>query len=195
MDGNDDTDIVIAIPDIDAIIKTIGDRGFVANNKSVVAATTAACANIPRIGSRPHVIVLLEEKQTLMFPVNISTYPIVIAHRTEPFQFTTCTTTATPNDSEAIYNRINIRKYSEIDNYTTWEAKITDERIVNCALFETCPTRIDYQKRINSVASLIDDYKIVYFENFTDSYLQIIQDVVDVYKSNARHSPASDTRM
>lgn len=104
------------------------------------------------------------------YPIRCSntTSPIVFTHNTKNLKVTTL-----------LNQTLNIKgccKYSIVNGYCIWDIPITDERTINFKTLEE-KLKTHYSTTISDVAKLILKHKIVYFENLTHNYINIIKDV------------------
>lgn len=148
----------------------------------------------------PHVCVLVEANLSSAFPVTISTYPLIVTHSStlrrkvhvdpitdetrytiQPFKLTTFNNV---ND-DGNNNRPNIKHisiYSQLKNFTIWQVPATKDRIIDFKLLKWNNPN-EYTASIDSIAELILTYNIVYFIHLPDNYFEIIQDVVNKFRT------------
>lgn len=170
----------------------------------------------PRINvfnSNIHICVILEKVATSGFSFNEFTFPLLFTHNTKPLQITRLTSTGRPNI-------LNIKKYSNLGQYTIWEIPINSECTVDLNLLCCCENNCmcgEYYKpkiaiaqshqlnvqnlnskleipckfiTIDSIVKKIFDCNVIYIVNLPNNYYDIFQKINHEY--HKKYTVAND---
>lgn len=130
-----------------------------------------------------HICIIYEETATSAFPFHLSTFPLIFVHCTRNLQFSTPKNESIPSFVDRNIHSVIRNDEDTLVNYL-WKINKTKERTINFSELDFSYT--NWSRSINSVLTIIETHKVVYFTSLPFSYCKIFETISDGFYQRER---------